>query len=123
MNALRRLLMISLFAACAATTANAADANVSGTWNMTVDVQGTSGNPTFTLQQQGTEVSGTYKGSMGEFPVTGAVKGNEVTLKYKGNAQGFELDVTYTGVVEGDTMKGKIDFGGMAEGSFTGKKG
>lgn len=125
MNVLRRLLMISALAAGAAciVTAYAADANVTGTWSMTVEVQGTTGNPTFTLKQQGTEVSGTYKGSMGEAPVTGSVKGNEITLKYKGSTQGVELDVTYAGTVEGDTMKGKINFGGMAEGTFSGKKG
>jgi hypothetical protein len=125
MRALRRLLTISLLAACAVgvATVHAADANVTGTWNMTVEVQGTTGNPTFTLKQQGTEVSGTYKGSMGEAPVTGTVNGNEITLKYKGSTQGVELDVTYAGTVEGDTMKGKINFGGMAEGTFSGKKG
>jgi hypothetical protein len=78
MNALRRLLMISLLAGAAAgiATVHAADANVTGTWAMTVDIQGTTGNPTFTLKQQGAEVTGTYKGQMGESPVTGTVAGN-----------------------------------------------
>jgi hypothetical protein len=100
----------------------AADANVAGTWAMTVEVQGTPGTPTFTLTQTGNTVSGSYKGSMGEYPVTGTVTGNDVVLKYKGATQGVELEVTYSGTVEGDAMKGKIDFGGMAEGTFTGKK-
>jgi hypothetical protein len=35
----------------------------------------------------------------------------------------MELVVTYAGTVEGDSMKGKVSYGDMGEGTFTGKKG
>jgi hypothetical protein len=124
MNTLRRIFIISLAAVGAfAVPAFAADANVAGTWTMTVESPMGTGNPVFNLKQAGTAVTGDYKGALGEAPVTGTVKGNELTLKYKINAQGTELEITYAGTVEGDTIKGKVSYGEMGEGTFTGKKG
>ena len=124
MNMLRRMFVISLAAVGAvASVAFAADANVSGTWNMTVESPMGSGNPTFTLMQKGADVTGTYKGQLGEAPVTGTVKGNAIELKYTIDAQGTQLVITYAGTVEGGDMKGKVSYGDMGEGTFTGKKG
>jgi hypothetical protein len=123
MNTLRRMFVISLAALGAfSTVAFAADADVTGTWNMNVETQAGPGTPVFTLKQAGKAVTGTYKGQLGEAPVTGTVNGNEVTLKYSINAQGMELTVTYTGTVDGASMKGKVSLGELGEGTFTGKK-
>ena len=123
MNILRRLFVISIAAMGAfSAVALAADADVTGTWNMNVETQAGPGTPVFTLKQAGKNVTGNYKGQLGEAPVTGTVNGNEVTLKYSINAQGTELTVTYTGTVEGATMKGKVSLGELGEGTFTGKK-
>ena len=123
MNMLRRLMLVSVAAlGTLSLPALAADANVTGTWNMTVETQAGPGNPTFTLTQKGSDVTGNYKGTLGEAPVKGTVKGNAVELKYTINAQGMELTVTYSGTVEGNTMKGKVSLGELGEGTFTGKK-
>ena len=123
MNILRRMFVISLAALGAfSAVAFAADADVTGTWNMNVETQAGPGTPVFTLKQTGKNVTGNYKGQLGEAPVTGTVNGNEVTLKYSISAQGQELTVTYTGTVEGATMKGKVSLGELGEGTFTGKK-
>jgi len=123
MNTLRRLFVVSLAAMGAfSAVAFAADADVTGTWNMNVETQAGPGTPVFTLKQTGKNVTGNYKGQLGEAPVTGTVNGNEVTLKYSISAQGQELTVTYTGTVEGATMKGKVSLGELGEGTFTGKK-
>jgi hypothetical protein len=124
MNALRRMFVISLAAVGAfSAVALAADANVTGTWNMTVESPMGSGNPVFTLTQTGADVTGTYKGQLGEAPVKGTLKGNALELKYSISAQGTDLTITYSGTVEGDAMKGKVSYGDMGEGTFTGKKG
>jgi hypothetical protein len=124
MNSLRRMLVVSVAALGAFSfPAFAADANVTGTWNMSVELPMGSGNPVFKLTQNGTDVTGTYEGQLGEAPVTGTVKGNEVELKYTLSAQGMELTVTYAGTVDGDTIKGKVLMGEFGEGTFTGKKG
>lgn len=123
MNTFRRMILVSVAAlGVLSLPALAADANVTGTWNMTVESAAGSGTPVFTLTQKGSDVTGTYKGQLGEAPVTGTVKGNAVELKYTISAQGTELVVTYAGTVEGDTMKGKMSLGEFGEGTFTGKK-
>jgi hypothetical protein len=96
--------------------------NVTGTWNLTVETSGGSGNPILTLKQDGETVTGTYKGQLGEAPLKGTVKGNAIKLSFKVNVQGQDLEVEYAGTVEGDSMKGKVTLGTFGEGTFTGKK-
>jgi len=38
------------------------------------------------------------------------------------DAQGQKLQIDYAGTVEDDTMKGKVKFGELGEGTFSGKK-
>ena len=122
MKILRRLFITMLASAALAGAALAADANVAGEWDFTVETQAGTGSPHFSLKQDGTALSGTYKGQLGEAPVTGTVKGNEVTINFKVNAQGTDLAITYSGTVEGDAIKGKVSLGELGEGTFTGKK-
>jgi opacity protein-like surface antigen len=123
MNSLRRMLLAASAAAMMlSTSAFAADANVAGEWDMTVETQAGTGNPHFSLKQDGGKLTGTYKGMLGESPVTGSVKGNEVSISFQVNSQGMDLAVSYTGTVEGATMKGTVKLGDMGEGTFTGKK-
>jgi hypothetical protein len=123
MNSLRRMLLAASAAAVLlSTSAIAADANVAGEWDLTVESQVGTGNPHFSLKQEGAKISGTYKGALGEAPVTGTVKGNELAISFQVNAQGMDLAVTYTGTVDGDSMKGAVKLGDMGEGTFTGKK-
>jgi hypothetical protein len=122
MKILRRLFITMLASTVLAAAALAADANVAGEWDFTVETQAGTGSPHFSLKQDGTAVTGTYKGQLGEAPVTGTVQGNELTLSFKVNAQGADLAITYSGTLEGDTIKGKVSLGEMGEGTFTGKK-
>jgi hypothetical protein len=97
-------------------------ADVTGTWNMTVETQAGSGNPVFTLKQEGEKVTGNYKGQLGEAPVTGTIKGNELTLTYKLEAQGQAIEVKYVGTVTGNDVAGKMSLGELGEGTFKGTK-
>ena len=123
MNSLRRMLLAASAAAVFLTTsAIAADANVTGEWDMIVESPAGTGTPHFSLKQQGANVSGTYKGALGEAPVTGTVKGNAVTIKFHVEAQGMEMEVSYVGTVDGAAMSGTVTLGDFGEGKFTGKK-
>ena len=123
MNSLRRMLLaVSASAVLLATSAIAADANVAGEWDLTVESPAGTGTPHFSLKQDGANITGTYKGALGEAPVTGAVKGNDVTIKFQVDAQGMEMEVIYKGTVEGSTMSGTVTLGDFGEGKFTGKK-
>ncbi len=102
--------------------APAAPASATGIWHLQIETGQGTGTPTFTFKQDGESLSGQYKGLFGEAPVTGTLKGAAITFTVKVKAQGEDMTITYSGTIDGDTMKGKVDFGGSGEGSFTGKR-
>lgn len=126
---LRRLLAVAAFVlAIRPVTAAAQDAttaiNVSGKWNFSVTTDAGTGTPTITFTQKGDSLTGHYSSQMlGEAELKGTVKDNKITFSFRIDAQGNMLTVTYTGTVESATsMKGTVNLGGMASGTFTAKK-
>ena len=96
--------------------------NVTGKWILDVQTDAGSGTPTVTLKQDGDEADRALQRQLGEADLTGTVKGNDFSFRSAGDAQGQQFKVTYTGTVDKDTMKGSLDLGGLATGTFTGKK-
>jgi hypothetical protein len=93
--------------------------NIDGKWTMKVVTQKESGNATFILKQSGDLLTGKYSGSLGEAPVTGTIHGRDVQFQFTTDPQkGYAV---YTGKVDGKTMKGDVDYGGTARGTFEGK--
>ena len=116
----RKLVIAGVAGALMSFSALAAD--VTGNWNLTVETQRGTQNPTMSLTQKGEEVTGTYKGARGEMPVKGTCKGNDLKLSYTISMQGNEMTINYEGVVAGDTITGKVVMGQMGEGKFSAKK-
>ena len=98
--------------------------DVTGTWAFTVQTDAGAGTPTVILKQDGEKVTGHYSSqNLGEADLSGTVKGREITFTFNADAQGTTLTVTYTGTIENkDSMKGSVDLGGMAQGTFTAKR-
>ena len=98
-------------------------ADVAGTWNIAIDIGGTTATPSVTFKQDGENLTGTYSSQMlGEQKVTGTIKGNAITFEFTASFDGNAVKVTYSGTVDKTTMKGKVTFGDMGEGTFTAKK-
>lgn len=115
---------LSAAAILVAVTAVAAQKyDMTGEWAFEVQTDAGSGTPTFVLKQDGDKVTGKYKGILGEADVAGTVTGKMFKLTFSGDAQGTAVNVVYDGEFESaTTVKGKMDLGGMASGTFTGKK-
>ena len=98
--------------------------DVTGQWTFTVQTDAGGGTPTVTLKQDGEKLTGHYSSqNLGEADLTGSVKGQEIKFTFNADAQGTSLTVTYTGTIENkDSMKGSVDLGGMAQGTFTAKR-
>ena len=97
--------------------------DLTGEWAFEVQTDQGSGSPTITLKQTGEKLAGKYKGQLGEADLTGTVTGKTVKFSFNVDAQGTALAITYEGEIESNTsVKGKVDLGGMASGTFTGKK-
>lgn len=101
-----------------------APTNVTGKWIFTVETSAGSGMPTVTLKQDGEKLTGHYSSqNFGEVDLTGTVKGAAITFMFGADVQGTHLDVTYSGTIEGrDSMKGKVNLGGLGEGTFTARR-
>jgi hypothetical protein len=96
--------------------------NVSGDWTFNVQTDQGGGTPTITFKQDGEKLTGKYVGQLGSADLTGTVKGNAIKFTFTIDAQGTPAPVTYEGTVEKNTMKGKLDIGGMINGTFTATK-
>ena len=122
----RFLLVAALTLSMAAPIALVAQApvNVTGKWIFTVETSAGSGMPTVTLKQDGEKLTGHYSSqNFGEVDLTGTVKGMAIAFMFGADVQGTHLDVMYSGTVENkDSMKGKVNLGGVGEGTFTAKR-
>ena len=117
------MMFVALFVAASAGAGQAAKTDVTGKWAFNVETGAGSGAPTITLKQDGEKLTGHYSGQLGEADLTGTIKGQEFTFKFTVDAQGNNLECTYTGTAESkDSLKGKLDIAGLANGTFTAKK-
>lgn len=96
-------------------SASAFAADVTGTWQITVETSQGSGTPAVVLQQQGEKLTGTFKSQIfGEAKLTGTVKGDAIEFSFEADAGGQTLKVSYKGTIEGPTsMKGTAVYAGF----------
>lgn len=96
-----------------------AQTDVSGNWTLTIVSDQGSNDAPLMLEQDGDMLKGTF----GEQPIEGTVTGSDITWTAEvENPQIGALTLTFTGMVDGSDMKGEVDFGGFASGSWTAVK-
>jgi cytoskeletal protein CcmA (bactofilin family) len=119
------LLIALLLVACPAQTP-AQDApkpiDVTGVWESTVESPQGSLTSTATYKQNGEELTGTHVGQLGELQLKGTVKGKAIAYTITVDMGGQQLTITYSGTVDGDTITGTAEFGGMGSGNWTVKR-
>jgi hypothetical protein len=119
---IRTLGVVTVASLLAAAALVAQATNVTGEWTFNVQTDQGGGTPTITFKQDGEKLTGTYAGQLGNSELTGTVKGNAIHFTFNIDVQGQQAPVTYDGTVEKNTMKGKMDIGGMVNGTFTATK-
>ena len=107
-------LLVALLAAPAA-----AQMNLTGDWNMTIQSPQGTNTVKVTLTQDGETVSGRVTSQLGELPVTGALTGDDLKIAFTLPIQGQSIVIVMTGKVEGPTLAGKVQFGDFGEGDWT----
>lgn len=102
----------SLLLLCAA-LATAAD--LTGTWQLTVETAQGTGTPTMDLKQDGERLTGTFHSQIfGDVAIKGAVNGSQIEFAFEGDAGGAKMKVTYKGVVQSaSAMKGTAVYEGF----------
>jgi hypothetical protein len=95
-------------------------ADLTGTWNLSVETDMGSGNPSFALKQDADgKITGTYSGQLGETALTGMIKADD-TFHIEFDIQGNKIE--YDGKADENKISGKVTLGTMATGTFTGVK-
>ena len=124
MTKLKSVLVIVLALLVVSTVAAQQKLNITGKWVFEVQTDAGTGTPTVTFKQDGEKVTGHYSSmTLGEADLTGTLKGQALTFNFQADLQGQAVPVTYVATVDSNTtMKGTIDIGGAATGTFTGKK-
>jgi hypothetical protein len=118
------ILVLAILAVAAVAAGQGQKLNITGKWIFEVQTDAGTGTPTVTIKQDGEKVSGHYSSmTLGEADFTGTLKGQALTFNFNADLQGTAVPVTYTATVDSSSaMKGTIDIGGAASGTFTGKK-
>jgi hypothetical protein len=96
--------------------------DVTGTWDMTVEISGETAHPSILLRQDGERISGTYEGQMGKSSVEGSLKGTDIQFRVNLKFQDVVYTITYTGTVSEDAMKGTVRFGDAGTGNWSAKR-
>jgi len=125
-----RTLMLALLATAAAAwpasvrAQGDAKPDLTGKWTFTVQTDAGSGTPTVTFKQQGDSLSGHYSSqALGERDFTGTFKDGKISFAFSAEVQGQQFTMSFSGTMDGpDAMKGSVDLGGMATGTFSGKR-
>ncbi len=116
---------LSLAASLAAAVPVAAQSvNLTGDWAVTLRTPKGELNIKTTIKQEGEKLSGMAIGPLGVIsePVQGTIKGTTVKVSSTINDGGNIIPITLTGEVDGDSIKGKADFGGVYEGDWTAQR-
>jgi hypothetical protein len=116
-------LVVGVIAAWVTAGAVAADADLTGTWQLTVQSPAGTGSPTLNLNQDGNALSGSYRGQLGESAVQGSVDGHAFDLTFNVAGPAGSMDVRYRGELkDDDSIAGTIALGPLGQGTFTGKR-
>jgi len=103
------------------TDAPAQRIDLAGTWEFSIELPDISATPTVLFKQEGELLTGEYQSqTYGKSPLKGTIKGNQLDFGFDMSIDGNAISVTYTGtVVDKDTLKGEMSYGGLADGTFT----
>ena len=110
--------------AAAVQTQAPAKIDLTGVWAFEVQTEAGTGTPTVTFKQDGEKLTGHYSSALlGEADLQGTVKGQVIQFAFTASVQGNAVELTFSGTVEdNNSMKGKVSFGGLGEGTFTGRR-
>ena len=99
-------------------------ADVSGTWEITVQTpRGDERTSEMTIAQDGEKITVTMEGFQGdEMTGEGTVKDNTIEWTVNISTQRGDFSITYSGTVEGDSMTGEAQMGDFGSMEFSAKK-
>jgi hypothetical protein len=102
--------------------AKPATVDVNGVWDMVVEAPQGPVDVVTTFKQEGEKITGTQASPMGEIGIEGTVVGNEIKWILNLDMGGQQMSIAFAGTVEGETMAGVFEMGGMGTAAWNAKK-
>lgn len=102
--------------------AAAAKVDVTGVWDMSVETPNGPIDSVATLKQDGDTLTGTLAGQRGEIAMEGTVVGSEIKWVLNIDMGGQQVAIAFAGKVDGETMAGVFEMGGMGTSGWSAKK-
>ena len=90
-----------------------AQSAIAGTWKLTFQTDQGAVEADMTLKQDGQKVTGNLASPQGEAPLEGTYTDSKLLMSMTFDAGGQVMTITFSGVLEKDTLKGDVDFGGF----------
>lgn len=97
-------------------------AGISGHWEVTVKTQMGDVPVTADLTDDAGKISGAIVGPTGPVDVSGTLEGSALKLSFTAKTPQGDIPVEMIGEVNGDSIIGKAEFGGMGQGEWTAKR-
>ncbi len=105
------------------TTAERVLADLTGTWNVSVQTPDQAVSSTLIVAQKGDSLSGNLESELGSAPVLGSVKGDTVTFDFGLDMGGQVINIRAMGLLtDKDNMSGQMDVSGMGTMPFSAKR-
>ena len=96
---------------------------VDGTWKITMNTPMGSRDVTLNLDTSGGALTGQVESAQGSQAITNAsADGDSAKWDVEMNGPMGALTLSYAGQVEGDAIKGTVQFGGFGSGDFSGTR-
>lgn len=105
------------------TTAERVLADLTGTWNVSVQTPDQTVGSTLVVEQKGDSLTGNLQSELGSAPVLGSVKGDTVTFDFGLDMGGQAISIRAMALMsDKDNMSGQMDVSGMGAMPFTAKR-
>lgn len=111
------------FAFALAVSVMAQSSPAAGEWDISMNTPQGVRNFKAVIKVDGEKLAGELKGATGGgLPIKGTAKGKEVMFFYTVKHNEQDMNITMSGTVDGDAIKGAVDFGGLAQDEWSAKR-
>lgn len=98
-------------------------ADVSGTWNVSIQTPDQTMGSLLVVTQKGDSISGSLESEIGVAPLNGTVKGDTVAFAFSIDAGGQMMDIRASALLtDENSMNGTLDVSGMGAMPFTARR-
>lgn len=99
-----------------------AQTDVTGTWIVSVSTPQGKLDFETTIKQAGEKVTGVLNSPMGSADFVGTLVKDDLAINYSASVQGQTIEIKMTGLVQGETISGMIDLGGLMQAEWNAKR-